>query len=49
MSIGTIVYYLLWPAVAFAIAIFWVFKFTAGAMDFSVEYIRGLHDEIKNF
>jgi hypothetical protein len=49
MSFGTIVYYILWPAVAFAILTFWMFSLASAAMNIGVEYIREFHEEIKNF
>ncbi len=48
MGIGTIIYYLLWPIVLIALLTFWLFKGTTIVMEASVEFIKGLHEDIKN-
>jgi hypothetical protein len=47
MSFGTIMYYALWPLVAIALVTFWIFQLSTLVMNIGVEYIRGMHDDIK--
>jgi len=49
MGLGTLFYYLLWPAVIIALIFFWLFKYTTLIMEVGVEFIMGLHDDIKSF
>ncbi len=48
MSIGTIVYYLLWPLVLVALSVYWFFHIVTLLCEISVEYVRGMHEDIKN-
>ena len=49
MTLGTILYYLLFPAVIIILLVFWLFKYTALLMEVAVEFTKGLHDDIKSF
>lgn len=48
MGIGTIMYYLLWPAIIIILLTLWFFRGIALIMEVGLEYARGLHDDIKN-
>lgn len=47
MSLGTILYYILWPIVFIGVITVWLFQTATFLMQIGIEFARGFHEEIK--
>lgn len=46
---GIIIYYILWPLVAITIIIHWFFSMISNFIEFCVEIVKDIHEDIKKF